>query len=175
VSTVVLTPTSYLVLGCLAVGGPATPYELKQFVAKGVGYFWSFPHSQLYSEPARLCAAGLLGEQREKGGRRRRLFSITKAGRRALAEWLEDPTVELPEIRDVGLLKLFFGQLVTQEDVVVLARHQRDAHQQRLGLYELLATDRPPGPAGFPVELGLAYERAAVAFWDSIAETPPPR
>ena len=41
-STIKLTPTSYLVLGCLAVAGPATPYELKQMVAAGIGYFWSF-------------------------------------------------------------------------------------------------------------------------------------
>src|SRR5438128_6305938 len=82
--SIALTPTSYLLLGYLATAGPATPYELKQSVAGGVGYFWAFPHSQLYSEPARLAEAALLREEREDTGRRRRVFALTKPGRAAL-------------------------------------------------------------------------------------------
>ena len=48
-----LGPTSYLVLGMVAVRGPSTPYELKRAVARSVGYFWPFPHAQFYAEPAR--------------------------------------------------------------------------------------------------------------------------
>jgi DNA-binding PadR family transcriptional regulator len=168
-----LTPTSYLVLGCLATLGPATPYELKQAVSAGVGYFWSFPHSQLYSEPVRLARAGLLVEERESGGRRRRLFSITEAGRAELHGWLTDPTAALPEIRDVALLKLFFGAHVGRADLVALARTQRDAHQQRLDSYEALRAAVAADPAGATLGLGLAWERAATAFWASIADHPP--
>ena len=39
--------------------GTATPYDLKRAAAAGVGHFWSLPHTQLYSEPARLAEAGL--------------------------------------------------------------------------------------------------------------------
>ncbi len=120
-STIALSPTSYLVLGCLATGGPSTPYELKQAVTASIGYFWSFPHSQLYSEPARLAGAGLLTEQREQGGRRRRVFAITEPGRQALRAWLADTTATLPDIRDIGLLKLFFGALTEQDNLVALA------------------------------------------------------
>lgn len=172
-STVGLTPTSYLVLGCLATAGPATPYELKQAVSAGVGYFWSFPHSQLYSEPVRLARAGLLSEERERKGRRRRLFSVTAAGRAELGRWLSDPTAALPEIRDVALLKLYFGAHAGRDDLVALARTQRDEHQQRLDLYEALRAGVTPDPAGATLGLGLAWERAATAFWASIAEHPP--
>jgi PadR family transcriptional regulator AphA len=173
VSTINLTPTSYLVLGCLAVAGPATPYELKQMVAAGIGYFWSFPHSQLYSEPVRLTEAGLVAEARERGGRRRRRFSITEAGRRAVHEWLADPTAEVTDIRDIGLLKLFFGSLADREQIVSLATSQRDAHQERLDVYVGFESQGTDTPAGATLRLGLAYERAAVAFWQSVAEKPP--
>ena len=76
-----LTPTSVIVLGLLEFGD-ATPYELKTRVADTVGSFWSVPHSALYAEPERLAKAGLVAERREQGGRRRREFSITDAGRR---------------------------------------------------------------------------------------------
>src|SRR5271165_5499793 len=105
-STEQLGPVSYLVLGLVA-GGATTSYELKAKVAKSVGYMWSFPHSALYAEPARLVGLGLLEEQREEGGRRRRLYTITEAGREALVAWLRLPTFEQPQLRDLGLLKLF--------------------------------------------------------------------
>jgi DNA-binding PadR family transcriptional regulator len=172
-ATFPLTPTSYLVLGCLEMMGPATPYDLKRTVSTSVGYFWSFPHSQLYSEPARLAESGLVVEDREEHGRRRRMFAITDAGRAALREWFTQPVAELPEIRDVALLRLFFGGLADPADIAGLARGQRDAHRERLLTYEGLAENAPPSHPAAALKLGLAYERAALAFWESIAAEPP--
>ncbi|MGH8931645.1 MAG: PadR family transcriptional regulator [Egibacteraceae bacterium] len=173
-----LTPTSYLVLGCVARNGPSTPYDLKQFVGQTLGFFWSFPHSQLYSEPPRLVERGLLLEKREESGRRRRTFSITREGENALREWLADPTPEPTGIRDVALLKLFFGTLATPEDVAALARNQERSHRQRLEVYETIDAQLPRRAdehSRATLHFGLAYERAAVAFWASIAERPPRR
>ena len=47
-----LTPTSYLVLGLVARQGECTSYDMKRTVSGSIGYFWTFPHSQLYAEPA---------------------------------------------------------------------------------------------------------------------------
>ncbi|MDQ3741897.1 MAG: PadR family transcriptional regulator, partial [Actinomycetota bacterium] len=94
-----LTPVSYMVLGLLENAGEATPYQLKQFAARSVGNFWSIQHAQLYTEPERLAKAGLLAEQREEGGRRRRTYSLTDAGRDALAAWRAAPANELGELR----------------------------------------------------------------------------
>ena len=60
---------------------PTTPYALKQMVARSVGYFWTLQHAQLYTEPERLAGAGYVTEERERGGRRRKLYTITAAGR----------------------------------------------------------------------------------------------
>src|SRR5918995_3460851 len=104
-----LTPTSYIVLGLLEWAGESTPYRLKQLVAVSVGYFWSLQHAQLYTEPERLAKAGYVTERREDGGRRRRLYTITDKGRRALEEWRTEGTGALAELREPAVLKLFFG------------------------------------------------------------------
>jgi PadR family transcriptional regulator AphA len=173
VAEIRLTPTSYLVLGLVALAGRATPYDLKRTVASSVGLVWSFPHAQLYSEPARLTAAGLLHEQREKGGRNRRYFTVTAAGREALHRWLSQPPAESLELRDPGLLRLFFADLLNATELAALADRQREFHRERLGRLE----DEASAAGGQlaksarlgPLRMGLIYERAAVAFWQEVA------
>lgn len=169
-----LTPVSYLVLGWTA-HSPATPYDLKRRVAQSVGYFWEFPHSQLYAEPARLAELGLLEEEQEQQGRRRRVYSITEAGRRALEDWLLEPTSDAPQIRDIGLLKLFFQGMLESEHVVALARAQEQSHRDKLATYEELERVVPEEAAFARATLraGLAFERAFIEFWSEIASNPP--
>ena len=170
-----LTPVSYLVLGWIA-HGPATPYDLKRMSAQSVGYFWEFPHSQLYAEPARLTELGLLEEEQELTGRRRRVYSITEEGRLALEDWLCEPTSEAPQIRDIGLLKLFFHDALDREDVIVaLAQAQERSHRDKLSTYEELER-RVPEEAVFAhatLQAGLAFERSFIEFWSEIAAHPP--
>src|SRR3954447_13033793 len=105
-----LTPTSYAILGLIdLLGGAATPYELKQAAASSVGELWSLHQAQLYGEPERLARVGLLTERRERSGRRRRRYSLTPRGQRALRAWREQPTEAFTQLRDPGLLQLFFG------------------------------------------------------------------
>lgn len=163
-----LTPTSFIVLGLLEAAGEATPYELKQVVAASLGDFWSIQHAQLYSEPERLAQAGYLSERREEGGRRRRHYKVTAAGRKALRSWLEEPTGELTELRDPGLLKLFFGA-----DPKALAEAQAPVHQHKLADYEeLLAQMGSGAPAGIRLSLesGIGHEREWVRFWSKLAD-----
>src|SRR5438093_9031299 len=102
-----LTPTSYVVMGLVAMLTRATSYDMKRLVGMSIGYFWLFAHSQLYAEPDRLVKMGLLEETREEGGRRRRMYSITDAGREELQDWLADPETAPIEMRDTATLKLF--------------------------------------------------------------------
>jgi PadR family transcriptional regulator, regulatory protein AphA len=160
-----LGPTSYVVLGLLELAGEATPYGLKQMVAASVGNFWSIPHSQLYSEPARLAEAGYLEERRESGGRRRKHYSLTDAGRRALREWTERPAERHWELRDPGLLKLFFGA-----DPSRLATEQLETHRARLKLYEQQISRPGAGFEGprLALEAGIGHEREYVRFWSRL-------
>ena len=145
----------------------ATPYQLKQAVAAGLGEFWSLPHTQLYSECRRLAEGGLLDERREQTGRRRRIYRLSAAGRRALNGWRSEPTAELYEIRDAGLLKLFFGA-----DPGPLAERQLEAHEEKLRWYEQLreiGADAPEG-ARLTVEAGIGHEREYVRFWTRVRD-----
>lgn len=163
-ATTRLTPTSYVVLGLIEQMQPASPYDLKRAVAMGVGQFWSLPHTQLYSECTRLAEAGLLTERREESGRRRRLYRLTKAGAEDLDRWRAEPTGELYELRDAGLLKLFFGA-----DPRKLAPRQLETHEAKLREYEgqLEEANRVGAPEGVvhAIEAGIGHEREYVRFW----------
>jgi DNA-binding PadR family transcriptional regulator len=196
-----LTATSYLVLGLLAREGPSTPYDLKRHVAATLGHFWPFPHTLLYSEPVRLSDGGLVSETREEDGRRRRLFTITAMGLTALHEWLARPSLEAPQLRDPGLLQLFFADLGPPEARHDLAAVRLAIHRGRLAALDDEsrldrggAGDRAAGEGaagegaagervrsnrsvehwrGETLELGRRYERAAVEFWAGIALAAP--
>jgi DNA-binding PadR family transcriptional regulator len=104
-----LTPTSYALLALLEHLGEATSYDIKQALERSIENFWQVPHTTAYEEPARLAAGGYLSARQEEGGRRRRVYALTDAGRAALREWVADPTAKPPQLRDEGLLKIFAG------------------------------------------------------------------
>jgi PadR family transcriptional regulator AphA len=175
-----LTPTSYLVLGLLAREGPSTPYDLERHVRTTLGNFWSFPHTLLYSEPPRLAAQGMVTETRENDGRRRRVFTLTPSGSSALRTWLDRPSGAPTELRDPGLLQLFFADLAPAEARLRLAEHQLAIHRSKLAAYqEDERLERRPGQSarglrtverwrGETLLMGLLYERAAVEFWTGV-------
>jgi DNA-binding PadR family transcriptional regulator len=175
-----LTPTSFLVLGLLAREGPSTPYALERHVRATLGNFWSFPHTLLYSEPPRLAAEGLVTETRESNGRRRRVFGITTAGLSALSAWLERPSGAPTELRDLGLLQLFFADLASLDARLHLAEQQLAIHRAKLAAYkddervEHGAASSPRGQStaerwrGQTLRMGLLYEAAAVEFWTEV-------
>lgn len=162
-----LTPTSYVVLGLIEAMEPATPYDLKLAAQQGVANFWALPHTQLYSECGRLAVAGLLDEERESGGRRRRIYRLTGAGQEALDSWRADTSPTHWELRDAGVLKLFFGA-----DPVELAKRQLEVHHERLGEYESLREVVREMPRGMrlALECGIGHEREYVRFWEDVAK-----
>jgi PadR family transcriptional regulator, regulatory protein AphA len=162
-----LTPISYIVLGFVNWAGAATPYQLKQLVAGSVGNFWTLQHAQLYTEPERLTKAGHLTEERERGGRRRKLYTITDRGRQALAEWRGEPTDAIPELRAPALLKLFFGA-----DPATLAPLQLETLRRKLaefeGIRDSMPDSVPEGPR-LALDAGIASTRQQIEWWEALA------
>jgi PadR family transcriptional regulator, regulatory protein AphA len=176
VSSPSLDPISYVVLGIVASRGPSTSYEMKKLVQTSISFFWTFPHAQLYREPQRLVQLGLLEGERHEGGRRRRVFTLTEAGRAALDEWLTSPGPFDVEIRDLALLKLFFGRLARDQDIATLAAEQLAGHRRQQAIYEQLL-DRYAGRDELshqlaPLRIGVSYEQAYIDFWEEIAQRP---
>jgi PadR family transcriptional regulator AphA len=165
-----LAPISYLVLGLIDRAGEVTPYDLKGMAASMSG-LWTLRHDQVYREPERLAKLGLLEEEREESGRRRRRFRITPEGRDALQEWLDSPTAEFTELRDAGLLQLFLGA-----DPTPLAQIQLKAHEERLREYrELqrsLADYGAPEGVLLALKAGIGHEREWVGFWGELVDSP---
>ena len=103
-----LSPTSYVILGMLR-HEPRSGYEIKRAVDSSTRFFWAASYGQIYPELRRLAEAGLVeGEPQATGGRKRVVFRLTDAGREELRRWLTEPA-ETMELRDEGLLKLFFA------------------------------------------------------------------
>jgi DNA-binding PadR family transcriptional regulator len=174
VSSTRLSETSYIVLALLDRVQPATPYDLKRLAESSTIDFWTVPHAQLYNECARLAREGLLTEEREQVGRRRRIYSLTSLGSEALKTWLDTPIEELEEVRDLGILKLFFGA-----DPAQLASTLVPMHEERLSRYEEYAalrdhvraagTDVPRG-AWLALQAGIGHEREYVRFWTALLQ-----
>jgi DNA-binding PadR family transcriptional regulator len=164
------------VLGLIARYGAMTPYELRARVAESVGFFWPIPPAQLYRDATRLAGLGLLGETVEQAGRRRRIFEITEAGRKALRGWLADDHTSETQIRDPALLKLAFSDLGSAADLRALAAAQAGVHRHWVQEYGEraagLSAEDPATPSRQRVlELGMAIESAYAKFWAQLARS----
>jgi PadR family transcriptional regulator, regulatory protein AphA len=103
-----LSPTAYVILGMLRHEA-RSGYEIKRVVDRSTRFFWAASYGQIYPELTSLAEAGLVeGESQPTGGRKRTVYRLTAGGREELVHWLAQPPEHL-ELRDEGLLKLFFA------------------------------------------------------------------
>lgn len=121
----VLTTTTYGVLGLLAVR-PYSTYELAKAMKVSVGRVWPRAESKLFEEPKKLVEHGYATAREETVGRRpRTVYSITAAGRRALAAWLAEPG-DGPALEFEGLVKLLFTEHGSRDDALETIARARD-------------------------------------------------
>lgn len=100
--------TGYVILGMLR-HEPRSGYEIKQVVDHSTRFFWAASYGQIYPELRKLAKAGLVeGTDEPRGGRKRTVYRLTRAGREELRRWLSEPPAVF-ETRDEALLKLFFS------------------------------------------------------------------
>lgn len=165
-----LTSTSYALLALLDQLGEATPYEIKQAMDKSIENFWPVPHTTAYEEPARLASGGYLLVHQEEGGRRRKTYSLTEAGREALTEWAADPEAAPPQVRDETVLKVFAGA-----DPLVFLAPRRAWHRAKLtelqGYLEEVRAEEGWRRSELALTAGVAYHRKMLEMLDEL--TPP--
>ncbi len=142
-----LSPTAYVILGMLRKG-PKSGYEIKASVDNSTRFFWAASYGQIYPELRRLSEAGLvIGADASTGGRRRTVYEVTADGEAELKAWLREPP-EVFEMREEGLLKLFFAAAVEPAEAVAILRAMREHREEihaRLRSFE-------PDKAGAAVE-----------------------
>jgi PadR family transcriptional regulator AphA len=111
-----------------------TGYDLKtRCFDEAAGHLWTADQAQVYRTLERLAAQGLVRSRLvpQRGKPDRRVYSITVAGRKASARWLETP-VPPPPTRDPFLLHLFFAPDLPDADVLALLQDARAEYQRRL-------------------------------------------
>jgi DNA-binding PadR family transcriptional regulator len=124
-----ITTAGYALLGVLSVRARST-YELVQYMKESnLRAIWSRAESQVYKEPKRLKHEGLAESRVEfQGERRRTLYRATRAGRRALREWLHEPSQRFT-YRSEAMVKVSFGDFGSLEDLrrnIQAIRHEAE-------------------------------------------------
>jgi PadR family transcriptional regulator, regulatory protein AphA len=134
-----LSATAYVILGML-YGEPRSGYEIKAAVDNTTRFFWAASYGQIYPELKRLSEAGLVeGVDAPRGDRKRTVYAITADGEAELKDWLRKPP-ETAEMREEGLLKLFFSAALKPAEAVETLRTMR---RRRLELIERLRAMEP--------------------------------
>ncbi len=134
-----LSSTAYVILGMVS-REPQSGYEIKAAVDNTTRFFWAASYGQIYPELKRLSEAGLIeGMDASRGDRKRTVYAITADGEAELKDWLRKPP-ETAEMREEGLLKLFFSAVLKPAEAVETLRTMR---RHRLELAERLRLLEP--------------------------------
>jgi DNA-binding PadR family transcriptional regulator len=148
-----LTATGKVILGMLAAR-PRSGYEIKQLVDTSARFFWAASYGQIYPELKKLEKAGLIsGDDSSQGARQRTTFKLTAKGRRAAREWIEEPPQVL-EMRDEGLLKLFFAGSIDPKRAAEVARERAAISRVKSAQLRAIGerVERTGAPAGIDAE-----------------------
>jgi DNA-binding PadR family transcriptional regulator len=120
-----LTPTSYALLGLLAVDDWTT-YELAQQTKRSLRFFFPRAERQLYAEAKRLTEAGLATTTIAYTGRRASTtYAITAEGRSELAAWLGTEPAP-PVLEAEVVLRAFFADHGRVDDLLAALAVARD-------------------------------------------------
>ena len=166
-----LSPTARVILGLLRLG-PHTGYEIKQATDRSTRFFWGASYGQIYPELRRLEAAGLaVAADEPRGAVRRRVYRITPAGENAVREWLTTEGEDF-EVRDEGLLKLFFGAALTPGELLTLVRRRREFFEQVTRIFESIGDELGPidNPSGDVLEYGVALMEWNAGWWSELEQ-----
>ncbi|MBO0841057.1 MAG: PadR family transcriptional regulator [Sciscionella sp.] len=165
-----LNPTAASLLGFLHEG-PMTGWDLVTAAQERIGNFWSLTQSQVYRELTAMANAGLV-KAGKPGPRDRKPYAITRAGRTAFARWLnQDPAGE--NIRFPLLVTILFAEQLPAGRLEEIVASQRAEHADRLAGYQKLRRELRGRPEVdrfrlAPLEFGIRYERALLAWFDQL-------
>ena len=164
-----LTPTAKVILGMLAFG-KNTGYEIKQFVDHSTRFFWAASYGQIYPELKRLEDQGLVrGRPEPSGGRARTVFELTDDGRVALNGWLASDVEQVYELRDEGMLKLFFSDTQPErriENIRAMRERQERKLAQLRAIKPMAQRHGPEGPR-LTLELGIGFTQWMVEWCEA--------
>lgn len=160
-----LSTTSLAILGLLALR-PFSAYELAQQIHRGLRYMQPASERNLYAEPKRLAAAGLVHMHHQQVGRRTRtIYAITPAGRQALRRQLATPPAP-PQLEFETLQRLIFADQASKADLLAALDTTSHQVQQLLedGLQQVRGYQADGGPFPQRLHLILLFARFSTDF-----------
>ena len=131
-----MTSLGYAILGLLA-REPLTGYDIAQKLKLPIGFFWTASHSQIYPELEELERERLVTHKLVRQKRRpdKKIFSLSAAGRQALAEWVIQ-AVEPPRVRDELLLKTYSSWVVDPDRAATFFRGEETRFRDQVARLE---------------------------------------
>ncbi len=160
-----LNATAYVILGMVR-SGPKSGYEIKALVDRTTRFFWAASYGQIYPELKRLSEAGLIeGVDSPTGGRKRTVYEITADGEEELKAWLRQPPSTY-EMREEGLLKLFFADALPREEAIEILRAMRAYRLDVAGQLRAMEPQKSETEDAFP----LIVLRGGIEFTEFIAD-----
>ena len=151
-----LSPTGRVILGMIALGR-RTGYEIKQLVDRSTRHFWAASYGQIYPELRRLEEGGLIkGRLEGSGGRTKITYELTPEGSAALHDWLSSDAPLVFEMRNEGMLKLFFSDVAPETKLAQIRAMRSHYERQRAELHAIGKdpSEMTTGP-GMTLDLGL--------------------
>ena len=169
--------TQYSILGFLA-SEAGTGYDIRTWLG-GISSMWHESYGQIYPTLKRLTDEGLVTRSVAEGakGSDKYVYSITKKGRNALTDWLNEPVYFAPP-RSEMLLRVYFAKHVKKEVLIAQLLRYREAVQSSHDWCEELeqkyVTDETPlissDHAYMTISHGLYVTRAQLAWCDDMLE-----
>ena len=151
--------------------GNRTGYEIKRMVDFSTRHFWAASYGQIYPELRHLEDLGLVrGRPEPAGGRARTAHELTDAGEVALREWLGSGEELVYEVRDEGMLKLFFSDSLPDQQLenIRAIRALQERKLSQLRAIEQKADQMHSGPR-LTLGLGISITQGVID-WCHAAE-----
>lgn len=125
-----LTSTGRILLGMIAEGH-RTGYAIKSEIERTTRDFWGASIGGIYPGLKRLRQEGLVArEDNPRGSSRRHLYRLTEAGETVLRDWLTHAGEAPVELRDEGLLKLRFAEVLDPAERRGIVTRMLDRHSE---------------------------------------------
>ena len=118
---------------------PGSGLELARRFDKSIGFFWHATHQQIYRVLGRMEADGWLAVEvvPQAGKPDKKVYAVTAAGERALADWLAAPS-PMEDPRSAIAVKMRGASFGDRAAVLETVRGNLGDHQLRLAHYRQL-------------------------------------
>jgi PadR family transcriptional regulator, regulatory protein AphA len=142
----------HAILGFLSYK-PMNGYDLKKAFDKSVRHFWPANQSQIYRTLSQMMDEGLLDVDviEREDQLAMKIYQISENGKQELHHWLATP-LPVRETREPFLLQVFFGGQLSDEELLVLLKHEVKTAEDDLEIYTQIhqASIGKAGQAGDP-------------------------